>query len=102
MIDSTPSAAAAAIAASPTAPTPYTTRLSSFAGLITLSTVPAPVWKPQPYGASRVRSSSGSTLTQLSAYASACAARLDWPKKLPNTGLPSRWSEVLPSIRMPM
>ncbi len=58
--------------------------------------------KPQPYGASRVRSSAASTTTQLSAYAMACCEKLDWPKKDPRTGAPPREYVVDPSIRMPM
>ncbi len=62
-----PEAWAAAMAAIPTAPTPKTTRLSEGPGLKMLSTVPAPVWKPQPYGAIVGRSRDLSTTTTLSA-----------------------------------
>ena len=64
--------------------------------------MPAPVWKPHPYGATLVRSTDLSTTTQLSAYAMACAERLDWPKNEPKTVAPSREYVVDPSMRMPM
>ena len=98
----TPAPRAAAMAASPTAPAPNTTRLWSAVGRSTLRTVPAPVWKPQPNGARRARSRSRGTTTQLSAYASACRAKLDWPKNDPNTVSSPRRIVVDPSGRMPM
>ena len=57
--------------------------------------------KPQPYGATRVRSSSLSTTTTLVARATACRANDDWPKKCPYTGPAAREYDVDPSSRNP-
>ncbi|VFT75075.1 Uncharacterised protein [Klebsiella aerogenes] len=71
---------AAMMALSPTAPQPNTTMDSPITGFRRLSTVPLPVWMPQPSGPSRVRSTSGSTTTALLARVTTYWLKDDWPK----------------------
>ena len=66
-----PAIFAAMTALSPTAPQPYTAIVEPNAGLRQASTVPLPVWMPQPKGPSSSSSTSSGTFTTLRSSATA-------------------------------
>lgn len=74
-------------AASPTPPIPTTATASSRPARVTFTTVPLPVCRPHPSGASSLRSSrlrpSPATLTTHLSLTTVWRAKLDWPKKRP-------------------
>jgi hypothetical protein len=85
MIVEQPAIAAASTAAMPTAPVPNTARLAPDGTASVFSTAPAPVWMPQPKGAT---TSSGMWLSipiTLRSRATEAVAKLDCPKKCPCT-----------------
>ena len=97
----TPRMAAAMIAAQPTAPAPNTASTDSGPGRKALRMAPAPVWMPQPSGASVESGASAGTFTRPRSWMRACLANVDWPKKWPWTGSPARRIVALPSGREP-
>ncbi len=73
--------------------------LDPASGRKTRRTAPAPVWIPQPNGATMSSGTSGSSRTTLRSVATANAAKLDWPKKWEWIGRPSTERAVDPSGR---
>ena len=73
--------AAAMTAESPTAPAPSTTSVFPGRGASTFQTAPAPVWTPQPSGATSSSGTAGSTLTTLRSSTMARSENDDCPKK---------------------
>ncbi len=88
-------------AATPTAPAPKTAIDEPGLGCSTLSTPPAPVWKPQPKGPARRRSSDGSIFTTARSGATTWSANDDWPRKWALTSRPWWVTAVEPSGRRP-
>jgi hypothetical protein len=74
--------------------------LAPAGGRTALSTAPAPVWMPQPNGATTSSGTAGSSLTTFRSVATAWVAKLDWPKKCEWIGLPARRRAVDPSGRV--
>ena len=101
MIFAHPAIRAAMMALMPTVPQPNTAIDEPNSGLSALSTVPAPVWMPQPIGATTARSTSSyGTLTALWAATTAYSANDDWPKNIDSV-LPFWLRREVPSGRTP-
>ena len=102
MIGETPTMRAAITAERPTPPTPNTARLEPAGGASALSTVPVPVWIPQPSGAASSNGMSRGSTTTLRAETTATLEKLDCPKKCEWTASPCDEIPVLPSPREAM
>ena len=102
MIGSQPATFAAMIALSPTPPTANTAMLWPGWASSARSTVPAPVWTPQPSGPSNSIGASSGTFTALRSVAMECVAKEDWQKKCEWTGCPFWLIAVEPSSRTPV
>ena len=100
MIGEQPTMAAAMTAESPTPPTPKMAIDELGSGRRMLMTLPAPVWIPQPNGATSSNGTSSGMATTLRSGMTAPVAKLDWPKKCECTGSPPREIAVLPSARV--
>ena len=92
--------AAAMTADSPTPPAPKMAIDELGSGRRTFMTPPAPVWMPQPNGATTSKGTSSGMATTLRSGMTAPVAKLDWPKKCECTGSPPREIAVLPSARV--
>ena len=100
MIGEQPTMAAAMTADSPTPPAPKIAIDELGSGRRMFMTPPAPVWIPQPNGATSSKGTSSGIVTTLRSGMTAPVAKLDWPKKCECTGSPSREIAVLPSARV--
>ena len=87
MIGAAPTMRAAMTAARPTAPVPKTAMPAPAGTASEFMTVPAPVCRPQPSGASSARGRSFFNLHQVASVERAWVAKEDWPKKCPLTPL---------------
>ena len=96
-----PEDAAAMMAAMPTAPAPNTAMVQPGSGRSASRIAPAPVWMPQPSGASVVQRRVVRHIDKAALVARpACRAKADWPKKWPCTGR-RHGGLWLPSARSP-
>src|SRR5438034_4622663 len=101
MIGSQPASFAAINPASPTDPAPNTANDSPGSGRMTLSTAPAPVWRPQPSGPRNSIGASRRTLTASRPGVSAWVANEDCWKNEPKIGAPLLLIVIDPSARVP-